>query len=387
MEAPSLASNVHDISGAKAPEGPPQETDISGNPLQRVVVMSTHFTIPTRYQVVRGIGRGAYGTVCAAIDHRTGEHVAIKKVSEAFEHLIDSKRTLREIILLRQFDHENVMKLHGLLAPTGELSKFEDVYLVTELMDTDLNAILRSSQNLEDQHCQYFLYQILRGLKYLHSANVLHRDLKPSNILLSRNCDLKICDFGLARFMGQADESNAFVTEYVATRWYRAPEVILSWTEYAQAMDIWSVGCIFAEILLREPLFPGRDYLHQLRLIIAKNGKPSNEELSNINNDRARNFIHNLPDSDGSAFEKLFEGVNTQGVDLLKRMLTFDPHERITCQEALSHNYILYLHDTADEPAFPEEGLMNFEFESRPEELTTDVVRGLIYDLATTYQP
>lgn len=387
MEDPG---NVHapPIGGIPATESnEPRETDSCGNPLQRVDVMNTQFVIPTRYQVVRGIGRGAYGTVCAAKDHKTGESVAIKKVSEAFEHLIDSKRTLREIILLRQFDHENVIKLHGLLVPTGDISSFDDVYLVTELMDTDLNAILRSSQNLEDQHCQYFLYQILRGLKYLHSANVLHRDLKPSNILLSRNCDLKICDFGLARFMGQPDDTKSFATEYVATRWYRAPEVILSWTEYTQAMDIWSVGCIFAEILLREALFPGRDYLHQLRLIVAKMGRPSDEELAKIGNDRARNFIQNLPASNGSAFETLFKGVPAHGVALLKRMLTFNPQERITCDDALSHDYILYLHDTADEPSFPTEGLMNFEFESRPDELTTDIVRGLIYDLAFKYQP
>jgi len=150
-------------------------------------------------------------------------------------------------------------------------------------------------------------------------------------------------------------------------------------------MDMWSVGCIFAEILLREALFPGRDYLHQLRLIIAKMGKPADEELSLINNDRARNFIQNLPASDGTQFDKLFSGVNAEGVKLLRRMLTFNPHERITCNDALAHNYILYLHDTADEPSFPTEGLMNFEFEAHPEELTTDVVRGLVYNLACTF--
>lgn len=110
---------------------------------------------------------------------------------------------------------------------------------------------------------QYFLYQLLRGLKYVHSANVLHRDLKPSNLLLNANCDLKIGDFGLARTTSETD----FMTEYVVTRWYRAPELLLNCSEYTAAIDIWSVGCILGEIMTREPLFPGKDYVHQLRLI------------------------------------------------------------------------------------------------------------------------
>lgn len=110
---------------------------------------------------------------------------------------------------------------------------------------------------------QYFLYQLLRGLKYVHSAKVLHRDLKPSNLLLNANCDLKIGDFGLARTTSETD----FMTEYVVTRWYRAPELLLNCSEYTAAIDVWSVGCILGEIMTREPLFPGKDYVHQLRLI------------------------------------------------------------------------------------------------------------------------
>lgn len=111
---------------------------------------------------------------------------------------------------------------------------------------------------------QYFLYQILRGLKYIHSANVLHRDLKPSNLLLNANCDLKICDFGLARVTSETD----FMTEYVVTRWYRAPELLLNSSDYTAAIDVWSVGCIFMELMDRKPLFPGRDYAHQLSLLM-----------------------------------------------------------------------------------------------------------------------
>lgn len=111
---------------------------------------------------------------------------------------------------------------------------------------------------------QYFLYQILRGLKFIHSANVIHRDLKPSNLLLNANCDLKICDFGLARPTAE----NEFMTEYVVTRWYRAPELLLNSSDYTAAIDVWSVGCIYMELMTRKPLFPGKDHVHQMRLLI-----------------------------------------------------------------------------------------------------------------------
>jgi serine/threonine protein kinase len=136
--------------------------------------------------------------VCSASDAVSGERVAIKKIGNAFENATDARRTLREIQLLRHLRHDNVVALHDVLRPPS-LAEFNDVYLVYELMDTDLHQIIRSPQPLTDEHCQYFVYQVLRGLKYIHSANVLHRDLKPSNLLLNANCDLKICDFGLAR--------------------------------------------------------------------------------------------------------------------------------------------------------------------------------------------
>ena len=145
---------------------------------------------------------------------------------------------------------------------------FNDVYIGMEFMETDLHQIIRSGQELSEEHCQYFLYQILRGLKYIHSAGVIHRDLKPSNLLLSANCDLKICDFGLARPSSDSD----MMTEYVVTRWYRAPELLLNSTDYSAAIDVWSVGCIFMELIDRRPLFPGRDHMHQMRLITEVRG-------------------------------------------------------------------------------------------------------------------
>jgi serine/threonine protein kinase len=134
---------------------------------------------------------------------------------------------------------------------------FKDLYIVTDCYECDLDRIISSTQTLTDGHHQYFLYQILRGLKYVHSANVLHRDLKPSNILVDANCDLAICDFGLAR--GVSGDLDG-MTEYVVTRWYRAPELLCENPSYDSAVDMWSVGCIFAELFVRRPLLKGRDY-------------------------------------------------------------------------------------------------------------------------------
>ncbi|GKV08242.1 hypothetical protein SLEP1_g19904 [Rubroshorea leprosula] len=226
-------------------------------------IFGNQFEITAKYRPpITPIGRGAYGIVCSVMNSETNEMVAMKKISNAFDNRMDAKRTLREIKLLRHLDHENVVGIRDVVPPPVR-REFTDVYVATELMDTDLHQIIRSNQSLSEEHCQYFLYQILRGLKYVHSANVIHRDIKPSNLLLNANCDLKICDFGLARPTAE----NEFMTEYVVTRWYRAPELLLNSSDYTAAIDVWSVGCVFMELINRKPLFPGRDHVHQMRLL------------------------------------------------------------------------------------------------------------------------
>ena len=179
--------------------------------------------------------------------------------------------------LLRYFNHENIISILDIQKPRN-YETFTEVYLIQvcrafciddekanysiqELMETDMHRVIRT-QDLSDDHCQYFIYQTLRALKAMHSANVLHRDLKPSNLLLNANCDLKVCDFGLARSAASSEDNSGFMTEYVATRWYRAPEIMLTFKEYTKAIDVWSVGCILAEMLNGKPLFPGKDCKH-----------------------------------------------------------------------------------------------------------------------------
>lgn len=229
------------------------------------------FTVDRNYSMIRVIGSGAYGVVISASDAKTDSNVAIKMVPKAFSDEIDAKRILREIKLLKHFRHENIVRLIDMMPPNVEyLEDFHDVYLVADLMETDLHRIIYSKQKLSTDHVQYFIYQVLRGLKYIHSCKVLHRDLKPSNLLVNSNCDLKICDFGLARgidFSSEGKTSTMLLTEYVVTRWYRAPEIMLACHEYSYPIDVWSVGCIFAELILRKPLFPGDDYIDQVRLL------------------------------------------------------------------------------------------------------------------------
>lgn len=337
------------------------------------------FEISAKYRPpIMPIGRGAYGIVCSVMNSENGEMIAIKKIANAFDNHMDSKRTLREIKLLKHLDHENVIGIRDVIPPPIR-EVFNDVYIATELMDTDLHQIIRSNQELSEEHCQYFLYQILRGLKYIHSANVIHRDLKPSNLLLNANCDLKICDFGLAR----PTSENDMMTEYVVTRWYRAPELLLNSTDYTAAIDIWSVGCIFMELMNRKTLFPGRDHMHQMRLITELIGTPNDAELGFVRNEDAKTYIRHLPVLPRQSFIALYPHISPAAIDLVERMLTFDPSKRVTVDEALAHPYLERLHDVDDEPICMEP----FSFDFEQQALTEEHMKQLIYIEALSFNP
>lgn len=178
---------------------------------------------------------------------------------------------------MRLLQHDNVIGVKTILKPSSR-ENFKEIYVVNELMETDLAQIIKSNQPLSDDHIQFFLYQILRGLKYIHSAGILHRDLKPRNLLVNSNCDLKICDFGLARAdIPYFQTQSAVMTDYIATRWYRAPEVILSWKRYSTAIDVWSVGCILAELITRKPLLPANSEEEQIQMITDLIGNPQED--------------------------------------------------------------------------------------------------------------
>ena len=314
-------------------------------------VRGTDFTVDLRYVVQKFVGCGSYGVVCAAVDQRDPAKglVAIKKIGNVFKNETTAKRTLREIKLLLHLNHENVIGIRDLMCGSADCA---DLYVVTHLMDTDLHKVIRSPQPLSDQHVQYFLYQLLRGLKYIHSANVLHRDLKPSNLLVNENCDLKITDFGLSRGVNPSDCLD-FLTEYVVTRWYRAPEIVLSSDTYTKAVDMWSVGCIFAELLGRKPLFPGSDHVNQLATILDVMGTPNVEhELRHVP-EKARRYIAGLPPSPGKPLRSLYPNASEDALQLLGGMLHWDPAARCTVTQALAHPYLAAFHNPEAEPTCP----------------------------------
>ncbi|XP_031485778.1 mitogen-activated protein kinase homolog NTF6-like [Nymphaea colorata] len=342
-------------------------------------ILGNLFEVSSKYvPPIQPIGRGAYGIVCSAKNSETKEEVAIKKIGNAFDNSVDAKRTLREIKLLCHMDHENVIQIKDIIRPPQK-QNFNDVYIVYELMDTDLHQIIRSNQPLTSEHCQFFVYQLLRGLKYVHSANVLHRDLKPSNLLLNANCDLKICDFGLARVTSEAD----FMTEYVVTRWYRAPELLLNCSEYTAAVDIWSVGCILMEIIKREPLFPGKDYVQQLGLITELLGSPDDSDLGFLRSDNARRYVKRLPQFPKQPFSVKFPNASPAALDLAEKMLVFDPSKRITVEEALNHPFLRSLHEINEEPVCSTPFSFDFERLSFSEE----DIKDLIYEESLRFNP
>mmetsp|Transcript_12070 Transcript_12070/g.15656 ORF Transcript_12070/g.15656 Transcript_12070/m.15656 type:complete len:427 (-) Transcript_12070:56-1336(-) len=358
-----------------------KDTQSSDNLSQHdFVVKGTPFRLSNRYKVISSIGAGAYGVVVSAIDLHTNQNVAIKKIPHVFDDLVDGKRILREIKLLRHLNHENIISMRDILKPPS-LDSFEDVYIVSCLMETDLNRIIYSQQKLSNDHIQYFIYQTLRALKYIHSAGVLHRDLKPSNLLLNADCDLKVCDFGLSRGV---DDDQAALTEYVVTRWYRAPEIMLSHTMYTYAIDVWSVGCILGELLGRRPMFPGDDYIHQIRIITDKIGTPSDEDLlSFVKSTKARKFMKDQGFKPPQDFKRTYPNADPAAIDLLQRMLTFNPAKRITVQDALKHPYLASLSNEADEPICEK----RFEFEYEKETLSKEMLQELMWQEMAKYHP
>ena len=366
-------------------------------------IAGSEFIVDERYEYIKQIGVGAYGVVISCFDKKTNRNVAIKKVGNAFEDLIDAKRIVREIKLLRYFKHDNIVSLIDIQKPPKRTG-FEDIYIITDLMETDLHRVIYSRQELTDDHIQYFIYQILRGVLYMHSANIIHRDLKPANILANKNCDLKICDLGLGRAevydydekknikknkksskKSKNEESDTDddpeLTEYVITRWYRAPEVILCPSHYSKAVDIWSVGCIFAELLGRQPLFPGDHYLDQIQKIIAVTGTPKMEDLDFIQKKEAKEFFLKLVKRTKLTWSSLFPNANPIALDLLEKMLTFNPKKRYTVDQCISHPYFEGLHDPEQEP------ITNtpFDWTFDAVELTKENLQSMIYDESLYY--
>jgi len=204
------------------------------------------------FEIHQKVGKGAYGVVWKVVEKSTRKVIGLKKNFDCYQCVSDAQRTYREVIYLKAMrNHENIVHLHEVYcAENGR-----DLYLTFDYMPSDLHVVIRSNILLE-VHMQYITYQILKALKYIHSAGLIHRDMKPSNILIDSSCHVKLCDFGLSR--SKEESEGKHLTDYVATRWYRPPEVLLCSTHYTDAIDIWAVACILGEMLRLQPLLPGK---------------------------------------------------------------------------------------------------------------------------------
>lgn len=361
-----------------------------------------------RYQILKEIGSGSYGSVFKGVERKTGKIVAIKHMAKIFEDLIDGKRVLREIALLKNLSHTNIVHLKEIFVQNNDFEKFDEVCLVLEYAPTDLRKIIKSDKFLSLQQVLNITYQMFVGLNYLHSAGVWHRDLKPANVLLFENGKTKLCDFGLSRFVESVSDTrrkslgkmgalglrdlNIMIsklkltkteefeddgcslplkrqlTSHVVTRWYRAPELILIEKDYDSKIDVWSLGCILAELLqvmpqsgidfiARRPFFPGSSCFplspdknarimecgfpvsnaDQLLVIIDKMGTPTKRDLEFITDKNARNYIATLPFVNKKPLKDYYPWVATEVVDFLQGCLDFNPNNRKSLAECLDH--------------------------------------------------
>lgn len=281
-----------------------------------------------KYQKIEKLGEGTYGIVYKAQNRETSEFVALKRIRLDNEEEGVPCTAIREISLLKELKHSNIVRLHDVLHTDKKL------VLVFEYSDSDLKKFIDAyNGDLDATTVKNLLYQLLLGLSYCHHNRVLHRDLKPQNLLINKRGELKIADFGLARAFGIPVRS---YSHEVVTLWYRAPDVLMGSRQYDTSIDIWSVGCIFAEMASGRPLFPGTSPKDQLLRIFRVLGTPTESTWPGVS--QLPEFKP-FPVFSPHSLSQLFPKLDANGINLLEHLLEFDPARRISAQEALSHPY------------------------------------------------
>lgn len=331
------------------------------------VYKKAEFLIDPRYELVCVLGQGSYGTVCSAVDTQSNKPiktmVAIKKVSKIFTKDVLLKRAIRELKLMVFFKgHKNIVNLIDMDLVYQE--PYDGLYCFQELMEHDLARVIIGSAQFSNLTIQSFIYQICCGVKYIHSADVIHRDLKPNNILVTAQGTLKICDFGLARGINEKwmnYKRSRQITSYVATRWYRAPELILAKKMYGKEVDMWSVGCIIGELYGRKPLFIGDDSMKQVLEICKIIGMPTKETVYWYGTSSAFGFFHDQPMYQKKEWESIYPLMPIDCRSLIDGLLTWSPHRRLKIDEVLQHPFLKLVRNPDEEVECNE--VFNFEFE------------------------
>ena len=269
--------------------------------------------------------------VYKARDSTSGELVALKKIRLESEDEGIPSTAIREISLLKELKHPNIVRLHDVIHTERKLT------LVFEYLDQDLKKLLDAyaGQGLDQATTKSYLFQLLKGVAHCHDHRVLHRDLKPQNLLINREGDLKLADFGLARAFGIPVRS---YTHEVVTLWYRPPDILMGSRNYSTSVDIWSVGCIFAELLNGKALFPGKSQSDQLRRIFSLMGTPTEDDWPGVS--QLPEFSRNFEVFSKQDLREVIPRIDDEGLDLLERMLGMDPSRRISAHEALNHSYL-----------------------------------------------
>ncbi|XP_076073612.1 cyclin-dependent kinase-like 2 isoform X10 [Mytilus galloprovincialis] len=284
-----------------------------------------------KYENLGLVGEGSYGMVLKCRHKETGQLVAIKKFLESEDDKMVKKIALREVRMLKQLRHDHLVNLIEVFRRKKRL------YLVFEFVDhTVLDELEKCPNGLDENTVRRILWQVLKGVEFCHVHNIIHRDVKPENILVSKSGVVKLCDFGFARTLAQPGES---YTDYVATRWYRAPELLVGDTKYGKAVDIWAIGCLLSEMLTGEPLFPGDSDIDQLYHIVKCFG--------NLTARHKEVFLRNplfvgmrIPEvKETVPLEKKFNRISSNALDLMKQSLRLDPDDRPTCTQLLKHEF------------------------------------------------
>ena len=285
-----------------------------------------------KYDVLGVVGEGAYGIVYKCKNKETGKYVAIKRFKEVEDDLV--KKTMkRELKMLQKLHHPNVVDFQEAYKRKGNL------YLVFEFVDKNLLELLQEHpQGLDPDLIRYLIYQLCKAIKYMHDQNIIHRDVKPENLLITENMELKLCDFGFSRLIsGSCTEK---LTDYVATRWYRAPELLLTQGEYGKEVDYWAIGCIMGELVDGNPLFPGENEIDQIYCIQKVLGNLTEEQMNMFYNNPLFNGKDLLNVMKPETLQRRYMGkLNKTDISFMKGLLELDPKKRLNGNTVFSHPY------------------------------------------------